>query len=204
MRSSFLTFASLRLCVGLFALAILSACAVSPIQSDTSPQWQTRLAELESIAHWTLNGRVSVYDGKQAWHATLIWQQEGSAFDVRFNGPLASGALHLFGNETETTLQLPDQVIHVAPTPEILLQRELGLWLPVGHLKYWLLSRPDPAYPLAGEWDHAGRLARMSQDGWEIEYREYSDAIDPPLPRKIEITHSQLRVKIVIDQWQLG
>lgn len=196
---------SLTFSVWWLAIAVLlSACAVSPIQSDTSPQWQARLAELEAVARWTLNGRVSVYDGQQAWHANLMWLQEGSAFDVRFNGPLASGALHLFGNETETTLQLPDQVIHVAPTPEILLQRELGLWLPVGHLKYWLLSRPDPAYPLAGEWDQAGRLVRMFQDGWEIEYREYMDATIPVLPRKIEITHEQLRVKIVIDQWRLG
>lgn len=188
----------------LAAGALLAACSVSPIQSDAASQWRARLAELESVARWTLNGRVSIYDGKQAWHANLTWEQESSAFDVYFNGPLASGALRLFGNETETTLQLSDQMMHVAPTPEILLQRELGVWLPVGHLKYWLLSCPDPAYPLTGEWDQTGRLVRMFQDGWEIEYREYMDATSPALPRKIEITHEQLRVKIVIDQWRLG
>lgn len=190
----------------LVAAMFLSACAVSPTQSriDAVPQWSTRLTALESVARWTFNGRASIYDGKQAWHVNLTWQQDGPSFDLRFNGPLASGAAHLFGNETETTLQLSNQVIHVAPTPEMLLQRELGVWLPVGHLQYWLLGRPDPAYPLAGEWDHVGQLLRMTQDGWDIEYREYATATTPALPRKIEITHPQLRVKIVIDQWQLG
>lgn len=191
---------------GLLAVAFLSSCAVSPKQPlvAVAPQWQAHVAALDAITNWSFTGRASLYDGKQGWHATMWWQQEGAAFDVRFNGPFGGGALHIYGDANQTTLELPDQPLHTAATPEELMRSLVGWSMPVDHLKYWLLGRPDPGYPLTAEWDQAGRLAHLQQDGWSIEYRAYAEQEKPVLPHKLEITHPQLRVKIVIDQWQLA
>ena len=49
-----------------------------------------------------------------------------------------------------------------------------------------------------------GRLEYLQQAGWDIHYDRYKtvDALD--LPARILLENDEIRVRLVIDQWQLG
>ncbi|MCA1804512.1 MAG: hypothetical protein LC646_04000 [Xanthomonadaceae bacterium] len=59
--------------------------------------------------------------------------------------------------------------------------------------------RPDRAQ-LA--FDAEGRLARLEEAGWVVEYQGYGEDTLPPMPARIALEHAGLRLRLVVDQWQ--
>jgi outer membrane lipoprotein LolB len=82
-----------------------------------------------------------------------------------------------------------------------LTEDALGYALPVAGLVYWVQANPDPASHHDISRDDKGRPARISQDGWTIEYMQYfSD--NPGQPRKMRLLREDLEIRLVIDSWQ--
>ena len=84
----------------------------------------------------------------------------------------------------------------------------LGWWLPVGSLHAWLLGLPDPAFNAATEPGHDGTLAAFEQRLWRVAFRELparageADSGSPLLvPRRIDLEHGDLRLRLTIDDW---
>ena len=101
-------------------------------------------------------------------------------------------------------MTLADQAPQTAPSVEALMQEQLGWYVPVAGLRYWLTGRPGPGFIDHREVDLSGRLLRLEQDGWQVAFQRYM-SIDEmiELPRKLELSNPRLRVRLVIDQWQL-
>jgi len=51
--------------------------------------------------------------------------------------------------------------------------------------------------------DEAGRLARLQQSHWLIEYPAYARVDGLVLPRKVYLENDELSVRLVIDRWTL-
>jgi outer membrane lipoprotein LolB len=85
-----------------------------------------------------------------------------------------------------------------------LLAQVTGWQLPVTGLRYWIRGLPEPVAGQAQETrDEAGRLNRLEQSGWTIEYQKYQLVGDILLPAKLQLIHADISVRIVIDQWEL-
>ena len=41
----------------------------------------------------------------------------------------------------------------------------------------------------------------LAEDGWKIEYRDWFDDRDPPMPRKVFASRGDARVKLAIERW---
>jgi outer membrane lipoprotein LolB len=102
---------------------------------------------------------------------------------------------------TGVVLQLPDEAPRQAPTVEALTLEALGYPLPVAGLAYWVQASPDPASAFELSTDERGRPARISQEGWTIEYLQYF-AENPQRPRRISLSREDLEIRLVNDSWQ--
>ena len=191
-----------------WALLCLSIVACStkpppPVSYDVQPLWQQRLSELEALESWELAGRVAIREGGQSWNAKLRWSQSGDLYDILITAPFGQGAARIYGEPGRAVIEVPNQSPLVASKAEALLYEHLGWTVPVESLKYWLEGRPDPGAKVVMRWDEFGRVVHLEQAGWEVEYRRYIEVGALALPRKLELINSSLRVKLIIDNWQL-
>ncbi len=83
------------------------------------------------------------------------------------------------------------------------LATTLGFPPPLSSLRYWVLGASDSASSAEQTLDARQRLARLQQDGWQIDYDEYMPVQQQWLPRRLTVTRGDLRLKLVIDAWQL-
>ncbi len=68
---------------------------------------------------------------------------------------------------------------------------------------YWILGASDPATSAQQSLDAQQRLARLQQEGWQVDYAEYARVQQQWLPRRLTVTRGSLRLRVVIDRWQL-
>ena len=52
--------------------------------------------------------------------------------------------------------------------------------------------------------DDSGRLNRLVQAGWTINYDRYQIVDDVSLPDKLQLLRDDIAVRIVVDKWELG
>ncbi|MFO1426220.1 MAG: outer membrane lipoprotein LolB [Steroidobacteraceae bacterium] len=84
------------------------------------------------------------------------------------------------------------------------VERRLGFALPIEALRYWLQGVPAPG----GSAEErraadAARLAGLEQQGWRVDYGDYVESGQGPLPRRLTAVRSGARVRLVIEAWEL-
>lgn len=192
------------LVVGLLAL-LVGACAVAPPAPDRDPDvmWSERQRHLQAMDSWAFSGRAAV-SGDELPSRTLRvhWSQDHEAFDLAFMTLLGQRVAEMRGGPGEAELRLPGEPPMTAADPSRLLLTVLGWTAPVESLRYWVLGLPDPrSASEPGPLDAWGRLTALSQLGWLVEFDRYVEADTLALPRRLTVTHPELRIRLIIDQW---
>ncbi|MCF6324906.1 MAG: lipoprotein insertase outer membrane protein LolB [Gammaproteobacteria bacterium] len=199
---------------GLFALllvVLVAGCASRPLVSVLDPavleqRWVLRHAQLSALGGWELEGRVAVKQAQESWSASLRWQQQAEAFDIRFSSMLGQRLAQLTGDALTASLYLPDDRVLSAANVSELLDEELGWSVPMDALRYWLVGVPAPALASAEKLnkglDEKGRLQWLEQAGWRIEYQRYRSVGALEVPKKMELTRGEIRVRFIIDRWR--
>lgn len=186
---------------------LLPGCATSPPSlPETASAWAARQARLAQLTAWQVEGRIGVISGQEGWHATFQWvQQEASNYRIDLIGPLGQGRVIIESDGQEVRVQTQNGQSWAAPDPDDLLEQTLGVRLPVKGLQYWVRGLPAPGPAPVLQTDTHGRLARLEQNGWIIEYLIYAPAsiLKLDLPERIIAQHQDLSVKLVIEQWTL-
>ena len=183
----------------LLLILLLSGCAALPV-----PEPPTSALTPATIKSWKFNGRISLTQGEQGWHAGLDWENDADHYHLQVTGPLGQGALQLTGDTGGVTLIDSDARRYTARDVDALLAQVTGWDLPVSGLHYWVrgLSAPDSAVQVT--LDPQGRLQQLVQSGWVITYQRYQTIAGNDWPAKLSLVHDDLAVRLVIDQWQLG
>jgi len=73
--------------------------------------------------------------------------------------------------------------------------------IPVDSLRFWALGIPHPAYPATVEFDGAGLLATLEQQGWRVAIDQYRPAGGQAGHRRLTALSEQGKVVMVIDDW---
>ena len=187
-------------------IVLAAGCAVAPPASPTAPDaWAARQSTLARLTQWQADGRIGVVNGQDGWHASFQWAQQDPTYRIDIIGPLGQGRVTIQGDEREVSIQTQDGQRSTAPDPDLLLEQTLGLRLPVTGLRYWVRGLPAPGPTALLQTDAAGRLTRLEQNGWVIEYPTYapSSVFNLDLPERIVARRLDLGVKLVIEQWML-
>jgi outer membrane lipoprotein LolB len=197
-----LLFQHRTLCGTFMALALLAGCATSPFSSPAAQTaWSARQSALVQLTHWQAAGRIGVVNEQDGWHANFQWDQQGSTYRIDLIGPLGQGRVAVQGDEHVVSVQTQDGQQWTASDADTLLEQSLGVRLPVNGLRYWVRGLPEPGAPPRIELDGEGRLIRLEQNGWIIEYPAYVTVARFDLPTRIVARRQDLSVKLVIEQW---
>jgi outer membrane lipoprotein LolB len=185
---------------------ILSACTTQitpPFDHPTyqSKPWLKRKTSLHS-GNWDIQGALSIQNRDKTQMGTFTWKQIGPCYAINFYGPLNLGAIGIAGQPGKVTLNKPLSSFS-APTPEALMWQQLGWYLPVTNMYYWVRGFPAPGISRKQERDKFGHMIFLQQQGWTIRFAGYQSSLYPDLPLKIWMDNQQLHVKLVINSWDL-
>lgn len=212
-----------NLLICLFAAATLTACstATPPAQSFGPQQsgfrdfgkplgnhfltWPERQTQLTSLQSWHTQGSIAIHSVNKGWNASFNWQQQDAQnYNLALFGPLGINRTVLSGSPQGVVLQTAKGAVS-ANSAETLLQQQIGWYLPVSNLYYWIRGLPSPhAKTQHYSYDMNRHLAQLTQDGWHIIYLRYLSIDGIDLPDRMLISNPSMQVRIVISRWEIN
>lgn len=144
-----------------------------------------------------MNGRVSISYGGERHSAGLRWTHRAQSDEILLLAPLGQTAARVYRDDENATLD-SDGKHYQAGDVETLMQQVLGWHLPLNGLHHWVLGMADPGTPAQIGRDDSGRIAALSQDGWEVRYLRYADT----LPARMQLSHEDMQLLLLIDEWE--
>ncbi len=211
---------------------LLSGC-VSPSNippppaGDAQALWQQHRQKVSGISSWHLRGKIAVYASAtntaskkqtKGGNATLIWAYQLESQEIQLYGPFGSGRVQITEQPGKAILKdTKGNTILGASASEVLYQK-LGWRIPFAQLRYWVRGIPAGAGAHDIVLDTRGRLKRMREGDWQVEYHDYAAVGQLQLPRKITLTAApgnwaihardgtyigdELRVTVLLKRWR--
>lgn len=190
-------------------LGLLGGCAVPPERAPdpgrAAALYDARQPALESLRHWIIKGRIGLSSEVESWHADLHWRQSKARYAISLVGPFGQGQVRINGEPGRVTLATEDRVFSDRDADR-LINRRLGWQVPVRGLEWWVrgLASPRMAEPVSRELDGEGRLLRLSQGGWVVEFLRYRNVNGLQLPDKVFAESPEWKVRIVVSDYEVG
>ncbi|MDR3387028.1 MAG: lipoprotein insertase outer membrane protein LolB [Rudaea sp.] len=185
------------------ALILLSACA--PVRVRENPRTvaaqSAREAAFAGQTRWTIFARIAVSNGSDGGSGELEWRQDGSNYSFIVHTPVTGKTWKLTGDAAHAVLEGVDAQALTGTDPERLLLERLGWEVPLKDLAAWVRGLRAAGMPAMVQYDARDRPAVIQQAGWKIEYRDWFDDRNPPLPRKVFASRGDGRIRVAISQW---
>ncbi len=176
---------------------LLSACSSVTVEPEGRYEIQTR-ESLYKLECWSFEGRVAITGKKEAWQANINWTHNANEEKIKLTGPLGQGAtlIQLTGNRV--TIDRGDNKPLSSNQPELFINQQLGLFVPVQSLRYWVVGLPEPSsrYNVTPN--------GFTQAGWLVDYKQMLPVNNQAMPYKIAVSNEQLKLKLIINQWVLN
>ena len=195
------------------ALLLLSGCAAffkpseyPPLTQEQQSALQQRHQAVASINAWSFRGRLSLTTEKEAWTGKVRWQQTADEFRIHFDSPTGQGAMQLMSNpQFGVEMRVANGGVYYADDAATLLYNHTGWRLPVAALRMWLLGLPQGRDEISQLlFDAQGLLQNLQQYRWHVQYLSYQSVDGYSLPRKILLQNEQIKIRMVIDHWELN
>lgn len=188
-------------------IALLAGCAGLTSHETVEgqgnrEQWQAHKQQITQLDGWQINGKIGIRAPRDSGSATLFWLQRQDYYDIRLAGPLGGGAARLTGRPGDILLEVANRGRYQADSPETLLREQLRLDLPVSNLLWWIRGLPAPGSKSRITLDGASHLARLEQDGWQVQYQRYTEQNGYALPERLKLHGQDLEITLVIKDWQ--
>jgi len=179
--------------------AAIAGCAHLPPGGDamTYPQ---RRAFLTDVDRWDLRGRIAIRNGGDAFQGRFTWSQRPEGLTLTVRSPLGTNLLRVSGPSDRLMLEARGETQELAD-PEPQLSALVGWWLPVTSFRSWLLGIPDPNYRARETLGDDGLLAMLEQRLWALSFTSYQLSAGVLVPRRIDLRHEQLDLRVVVDSW---
>jgi outer membrane lipoprotein LolB len=198
----------------LAAIVLLSACVGAPVrQGPAVPAAEAEQAQaqrervLVAQADWSLQGRVAVSNGHNGGSGRIDWHQTGDRYAMALSAPVTRQSWRLSGDRAGARLEGLEGGPRQGADPTALLRRATGWVIPVTALSSWVRGARAPGGgPATLQFGADGRLARLEQDGWTIDYTDWrpQPAFGAELPARLVASQGDARVRLIVDQWQPG
>ena len=189
---------------------VLAAGLVCILMSGCTPfrtagdglSYEERRTRLLATPNWRMNGRIAVNTGARAFQGRFRWRQAENEVELSISNPLGMNVLQIIGPPERLTVRAGGETWELQdPEPE--LSAMLGWWLPVRSLDAWLLGHPDPDFEADRQFS-PGRteLRTLDQRLWRLNYESYRLHDGFLLPRRIDLEHGALELRVTVDGWQ--
>lgn len=195
----------------LFITAIVLAGCTSTSEKNqqivaSNPQleqrWKINEKQLDGVNHWQAEGKLAVAQRKKGGNASFVWQQQGEFYQIKIFGPFGAKSAYIIGGPNHVELKEANGNVSTAKSPEALLYKVVGWQVPISGLRYWLRGIPVPNTRSGKQFNEQGLLATLKQQGWHIEYQDYSHNNFAPLPSKVVLSSDHVKVKMIVNNWK--
>ena len=194
------------------SLAVLvGGCAASPGErpadgEDVAALAARRDVEAAALDTFRVRGGLGVRDGERSATARIDWRQSGAALDVGLAAPLGLGRARLIRRDGVARLERGEAAPVTGRSADEILQRALGLPVPVplAQLATWIRGLPGDAHDVRR--DDEGRLESLrwrDADGavWQARVLDRSTVAGLSLPRLVTAQGSGYRLRLVLHDW---
>lgn len=182
----------------------LAACAPAPVRTSVDAgllaAQAAHEAALATQPDWQLQGRLAVSAAGEGGSGRIDWSQRGERFDIRLSAPVTRASWRLLGGPGQARLEGLEGGPLVGADAGELLALATGWDIPVQALAHWVRGGRAPG-PAHVEFGPDGRLAILVQQGWTVEYRDWSQG-GQPRPRRVFASRTDASVRLVVDAWE--
>lgn len=180
-----------------------SGCALVPTTQQTETQsslaiHEQHLAKIGNITDFNVKGRIGVQTNPKGFSGSLNWQHTPQQDSIALYSPLGGQVAEIEKTPQFVTLKDSNGNVMTEKDAETLTEKTLGWQLPLNGLSDWVLGRPSASVISSSDWDGAGKLRNLTQDGWRIQYVEYQTVADNSLPSKINLFHPKVTIKLIL------
>lgn len=198
-----------KLVVVFVCTLFLVSCAttsskISPISKEATYQQDQVQQQLSKLTKWQAKGVIGIIYNNKADSANYIYSQDGDEFSIKLYGPLGIGSVEIYGDSKHVVIENSKGEKAQAKDAQTLMQEQLGWYVPVEGLQYWIKAAAVPNAKKDIQLNQNKLIDKLSQNGWDISYKGYELIDDKyPLPSKIRMVRDSLILKIVIKSWQV-
>ena len=201
------------------AAALLTACVAQPVRQALPPV-QSAATQAQQIARedalqrqpaWSLQGRIAVSNGRNGGSGRIDWIQQGRQYDVSLSAPVTRQSWRLVGDASAARLEGLEGGTREGPDAAMLLRDATGWDIPVMALADWVRgARARGAGTASATYGLDGRLLRLEQGGWSIDYHWPLPGSDiavnalQTLPARLDARRGAASVRLIVDQWATG
>jgi outer membrane lipoprotein LolB len=191
---------SLRLNNAIFAVGLFAAaCTFNPVAPPVDP------VARKMFDVFSISGRLSASDGEQSASGRLDWEHRIEMDRWTVSGPFGQIVAQIDSGPEGAEVLLADGERRYAPQVAdlvpILLPGAAGAGLPPDRLAAWVQAAP-PGDAEVRTLDAWGRPARLVDRGWVVDYLGYRDESPEAMPRLVEISRGEFRLRLVVDRWE--
>ncbi|WP_426687321.1 lipoprotein insertase outer membrane protein LolB [Rhodanobacter ginsengiterrae] len=188
-------------------LLLLAACVPQAVRlKGDAGLLKAQLAREQALAHadhWSLQGRLGISNGKDGGSGSFSWTQDGDRYEFTLRGPAISAMnFRLSGGPDGALLEGLEHGPVRGPDAEALMRKALGWEVPLRDLRAWVLGVRADSGPAELSFGENRLPSLLQQDGWVVDYREWDEARQPPLPTKVFAARAPYKVKLSIESWQ--
>ena len=174
----------------------ITACSDMPVKTDENYRI-TDKAHLYLLKKWAFQGRIALSDGKESWSANIIWTHTEGKDEIKLSGFLGQGAAVITVTDQMVIINRGGEKPKQSTQIEEFVQQQLGVFVPVKALRFWVLGLVNPATPYVEKGDG------FMQSDWDVHYLQMQNLGEEWLPRKIGVEQGEAKLKLFIDQWTL-
>ena len=188
----------------LFIYFLLVGCASHVFKPSIVETSIVKPGEAKSSANFELMGRVSAKGGDQGFSGGVRWSHTETDDSIYLLSPFGQIIAQIDSNKDIVLLTTSEHRIYRASNVENLTKKVLGWRLPILGLQYWVRGVNSPKTISEVDRDINGRIIGIRQDGWVIRYTGYfpSQITQKARPRTLVLNRSNLKIKLVIDNWE--
>ncbi len=197
------------------SLLLLAACSSQPIKqlppldpALAAAKQTQREADLASLAAWSLQGRVALSNGRDGGSGRIEWRQNGPRHEVALSAPVTRQSWRLSGDADGAQLEGLEGGMRSGADATVVLMEATHWEIPVAALGSWARGlRSEDVHGIATiRYGSDGRLARIEQGGWVIDYGDWRASAIPgiELPNRLNASRGEARVRLIVDRWSEG
>jgi outer membrane lipoprotein LolB len=177
-------------------LALFTSCTNVPVKTEPLYAVEER-KHLYNTREWAFEGRVSVTDGRESWSANIVWGHQNGKDEIKLSGPLGQGAAVITLTNNWVSIDRGDDKPKESNQVDEFIQQQLGVFVPMLSLRYWVLGLPHPSdsFIVAGD--------GFAQSRWYVHYLQMQNLGKEWLPQKIAAEQGEAKLKLFIDKWTL-
>lgn len=193
------------------ASLLLTACTLTkpsgPSATPDSPAWMQHKQQVQQLSQYQTRGAFAYLSDSKKVSANFFWQESSTQrYRLLLTNPFGGTELELRAQPEGIQITNNQGKRYTGKDAESMLQQLTGMRIPLNNLRQWLIGLPGDAQQFTLDDNARLSTATLQQDGltWVVTYQGYDTEVTPPMPKALELTQGEQRIKLRMNNWTVN